>query len=449
MGLPLIGGHLGQVAIGFTDAIMLGWYGVEELAAITIAGSYMHVFFLFGSGFAWAMMPMVAAFAAKDDGVSIRRATRMSLWLSVLFAVLALPALLFAKPVFILLRQDAEVAVLAAQYLQIAGFGILPALCVMAIKSYLAALERTAIVFWATLLAALANGVANYALIFGHWGAPELGIAGAALASILIQFLMLAVVTGYALYVLPEHTLFRRIWRADWPMFSQVFRLGLPIGFTTLAEVGIFFAAGAMMGAIGTIPQAAHGIVMNITALTFMVHLGLSNVATIRVGNALGRGDRAHLERGARMVIAMSVCAALLTAVVFVSIPGTLVWFFQPEDSASGPEVLRIGVTLLAISALFQLFDGGQVICLGLLRGMKDTAQPMWLAGLSYWAIGVPTSAILGFVLGLEGVGIWLGLTLGLVFASALLFWRFWYVVLPAFGPAARPEGGSVRDPAL
>lgn len=431
LGLPLIGGHLGQVAIGVTDTVMLGWYGVEELAALGVASSLFFVLFLMGSGFAWAVMPMVASFHAEGDEINVRRATRMGLWLSLGFAVLAMPVMIMGEELLLLLGQAEQVATLGAEYLRIAGWGIIPALMVMTFKSYLAALERTQIVLWITLVAAVANVLANYAFIFGNWGAPAWGIAGAAVASLVTQFIMLAGVVGYALWVLPEHQLLKRLWRADWEMLGKVFRLGLPISLTNLSEVGLFAASAFMMGWLGTIPLAAHNIALQLASITFMVHLGLSNVATIRAGNAYGRGDLDHMLRGARTVIIMSLGMAVLTIVLFIALPEPLISVFMDRDEPARDQILEIGILLLALAALFQLVDGAQVIALGLLRGVQDTTVPMVLAGVSYWLVGMPASYILGFTLGWGGAGIWLGLVLGLACAGVALMIRFWKVSVP------------------
>ncbi|WP_435205680.1 MATE family efflux transporter [Tateyamaria sp. 1078] len=431
LGLPLIGGHLGQVAIGVTDTMMLGWYGVTELAALTAAGSWFFVLFLMGSGFAWAVMPMVAASHAEDDDTAIRRATRMGLWLSLAFAALSMPLMIWSEPILLALGQTDDVARLGAEYLMVAGWGIFPALIVMTLKSYLAALERTQIVFWITALAALVNGLANYAFIFGNWGAPELGITGAALASLFTQIAMLVGVVIYVLFRMPEHTIFARLWRPDWDMFGQVFRLGWPIGLTSLSEVGLFAASAFMMGWLGEVPQAAHGIALQLASITFMVHLGLSNVATIRAGNALGRHDIPHMVRGAHTVFALSVATALATIVLFVAMPEPLVSLFLGRDVAGRDEIMAIGIVLLAMAAVFQLVDGAQVIALGLLRGVQDTKVPMILAAVSYWAIGMPFSYIFGFVLEWGGVGVWMGLVVGLAAAGVALMLRFWGTSIP------------------
>ncbi len=426
LGLPLVGGHLAQYAIGLTDTVMLGWYGVEALAAVTLASSYYFVLFLFGAGFGWAVMPMVATAAAEEDETSIRRSTRMGLWLSLLYAALMMPLLLWSYPILIALKQDPQVAQTASEYLRVAGWGLFPALLVMVLKSYLAALERTQIVLWITVLAAIVNGVTNYALIFGNWGAPELGVIGAAIASVATQIVSLVAVIIYAVRVLPEHSLFQRFWRPDWDMFGRVLRLGVPIGLTTLAEVTLFATSAIMMGWLGQVPLAAHGIALNLASATFMVHLGLSNAATIRAGNALGRRDRAHLERGAIAVIGMSLVVSVLTIILFLTCAEPLISLFMEADNAQRGEILAIGTGLLAMAALFQLVDGAQVIALGLLRGLQDAKVPMILAALSYWVIGIPASYYFGFVQGMDGIGVWMGLVLGLAFAAVLLMARFW-----------------------
>ncbi|MEO9467001.1 MATE family efflux transporter [Sulfitobacter pontiacus] len=435
MGLPLVGGHLGQIAIGVSDTVMAGWYSVEALAAVTLASTYFFVLLIFGSGFAWGVMPLVAAFDAEGDEVGLRRATRMGMWLSMGFAVLALPLMIWSRPIMALMGQDQALADMVDGYLFIAAWGIFPALMVMVLKSYLAALERTQVVLWITLLAGVANVLANYAFIFGNWGAPELGVRGAAIASVTSHSVSLVAVVIYVLWKMPQHQMFVRLWRPDWEMLARVFRLGLPIGFTGLSEVGLFAASAVMMGWLGTVALAAHGIALQLASITFMVHLGISNVATIRAGNAYGRRDPAHLARGAITATVMSALVAVLTIFVFVMWPEPLINLFMQRDEPARDQILVIGVGLLAMASLFQLVDGAQAVALGILRGVQDTTVPMLLAGFSYWIVGMPASYLLGFVFDLEGVGVWLGLVFGLGVAAVLLNARFWGSVLKRLGP--------------
>ncbi|SMX29100.1 Multidrug resistance protein MdtK [Pelagimonas phthalicica] len=426
LGLPLVGGHLAQFAIGLTDSIMMGWYGVAELAAMTLAGSLFFSLLLFGSGFAFAVMPMVADYATKNDDQQIRRATRMALWWSGLFFAAVMPLMWFSGTLLSAVGQEVSVAQNAQTYLRIAGWGMLPALGVMVLKSYLAGLEHTRIVLWITVASAVVNAFANYALIFGNWGAPELGLQGAAIASVLSTTAGLLLTILYALRKLPQHQLFVRFWKSDGEMFARIFRLGLPIGLTTLAEVALFAISAVLMGWLGEVPLAAHGAALQIASATFMMHVGLSNAATIRAGNAKGRQDADHLIKGAKVVTFLSLCLVALATSAFLLFPETLLGiFFDPKEEQLD-ELLRIGTILLALAALFQLVDAMQVIHLGLLRGLLDTQVPMIMAAIAYWGIGLPSAYIFGFVVDWGAAGIWIGLVLGLAVAAALLMYRFW-----------------------
>jgi MATE family multidrug resistance protein len=298
----------------------------------------------------------------------------------------------------------------------------------MVMKSYLAALERTQVVLWATIASVVLNAGLNWVLIFGNWGAPELGVRGAAMATIGTQLLSLVIILAYSalLPALNRYTLFIRFWRPDWGAFADVFRLGWPIGLTNLAESALFAASAFMMGWIGTKELAAHGIALEIASATFMVHLGLSNAATVRAGRAYGAGDQTGLRRGGGISIALSVGVACLTILLFLGIPEVMIGAFLNEADPARPQIIAIGVSLLAVAALFQLADGAQVMALGLLRGVQDTRVPLVIAACSYWLVGVPTSYVLGFSFGLGGPGIWLGLVVGLVLAAVLLMVRFW-----------------------
>ena len=425
LGLPLIGGHLAQFSIGLTDTVMMGWYSVEGLAAVTLASTFFFVLFIFGSGFAQAVMPLVASQYAENDDLQMRRTTRMGLWMSFVFAIAVMPMFYFSGGILLVLGQEPELAADAQAYLRIAGWGVIPALGVMVLKSYLAAIERTQVVLWVTLIAMVVNGFANYALIFGNWGAPELGLRGSAIASLGVQILSLLVIAGYVLRALPQQQIFARLWKPDWEAFFLVGRLGVPIGLTILAEVGLFATSTLMMGWLGTIQLAAHGVALQLASLTFMIHLGLSNAATVRAGNALGRKDPDHLMRGAKLVIVMSILVALLTIVVFVSVPEPLISVFLDKDEPDRAEIMKIGALLLLMAGIFQLVDAAQVLALGLLRGLRDTKVPMSFAVFSYWVIGAPCSYLLGFVFQFEGAGVWGGLVVGLAVAAILMTERF------------------------
>lgn len=426
LGLPLVGSHIAQMLINVTDTVMMGWYDVTGLAALSVSGPIFFIVFIFGSGFAWAVTPMVAAAISGGDERQTRRVTRMGLWLSIGFGALVTPAFFFAEPILLALGQTPEVALEAGRYMPWLGLGMIPALVVQVLKSYLSAIELTRAILVAVIGAAVINAGVNYALIFGNLGAPELGIVGAGIASFLSHAISLLALLIYAIRKRPDHELLKNFHRPDPEALASVFRIGLPIGFTLLAEVGLFAASSIMMGWLGTIPLAAHGIALQIASVTFMIPLGLSQAVTVRVGAAWGRTDREALRAASQAGMILAMIAAAVTVTLFLTVPETLVGLFIDPTDPDRPAILATGVTLLAVAALFQLVDFGQVMGLGMLRGVQDTRVPMIFAIASYWALGLPISYVLGFPLGLEGVGIWLGLSAGLALACLTMQVRFW-----------------------
>ena len=193
LGLPLIGSHLMQMVPNLTDTVMLGWYGVDELAASVLAHSLFFIILIVGSGFAIAVMPMVASAAAVNNKTSVRRSVRMGLWISVIYSILFIPILLFSENLFLMLGQDENLAKSAQAYLRIAGWSIIPGLFIMALKSFFSALERPKVVLVSLVVGGLANIFLNYALIFGNFGCPELGLAGAAIATLLTTILSMVI----------------------------------------------------------------------------------------------------------------------------------------------------------------------------------------------------------------------------------------------------------------
>ena len=355
----------------------------------------------------------------------------MGMWVSAIYGLVVMPPLIWSEPTLLAIGQEEKLAAEAQIYLRITAFSMVPALLVGVLKSHLSAVERTQAVLWITVLAAFVNAGVNYVFIFGNFGAPELGVAGAALASLSLTMVSLVAVVIYTRRVLPDHGLFQRLWRPDWEAFGDVFRVGWPIGLTNLAESGLFSASALMMGWLGEIVLAAHGIAIQLASIMFVLHLGLSQAATVRAGNAYGRGEIDRLRRGALVAVITSIVIALVTIVIFLAIPETLIGFFIDPSDPRKPQILAIGTGLLVVAALFQLADGGQVMALGLLRGVQDTRVPMIHAALSYWVLGMPAGYVLGFVLGFGGLGVWAGLILGLSSAGALMMWRFWRVILP------------------
>ena len=426
LGLPLVGSFVAHFLIHMTDTVMLGWYDVTALAAATIATSMWFVVFILGAGFSNALMPLAAAALAQDDTVRARRLTRMSIWLSLVYAVFGVALLSNGEALLLAIGQTPNVAAEGGRYLAIAGFGLIPALLSNSVRSYLSAQGLTQVQLWVTVGAIGVNALINYALIFGNLGMPEMGIRGAAVASVLVQTVQMAVLAIYAHAKDPQVRLYQRLWRPDWEAMRQIFVMGVPIGLTALAEGGLFTGSSIMMGWIGEVELAAHGIALQLVSLMFMFHVGMSQAATIRAGRAFGRRDEADLRMGAWTAFGVAMGFGVLVVAVFLTIPGALVSLFIDPDEPQRAVLLQIGVTLVMVSALFQFVDSAQIIWLSVLRGVQDTAVPMWMAVVSYWVIGIPVSYLMAFTFGWGPVGLWLGLTVGLGVAALLLGWRFW-----------------------
>ncbi|MCW1919650.1 MATE family efflux transporter [Rhodobacter sp. KR11] len=428
LGLPIIGSHLAQMALHVTDTMLLGRYGVSELAAVTLAGSAFFVLFILGAGFGQGVMPLVASALGRGEEVEVRRDVRMGLWLSLAYGVAIYPLFWVSESWLRGMGQTPDVARLGQEFLRIAGPGMVPALIVMTLKSYLSAMGRTQVVLWITIGAVGLNLAVGWVLIFGKFGLPEWGVQGAAIATLTVQCFSAAALALYAHRQpnLRQHQIFRRFWRMDAAALLRVFRLGWPIGVTGLAESGLFSGASLMMGWISEVALAAHGIAMQVAALAFMVHLGLSNAATVLAGRAEGAGDARGLRDIATTSILMSFGFGAVMIVVFLAVPLPILSLFLDTTQPEAAGILHLGVVLLALAALFQLGDAMQVMALGLCRALHDTKVPMIMAAVSYWVVGIPCSYVLGFHFGLGAVGIWTGLVVGLAFASASLMVRFW-----------------------
>ncbi|TCD15509.1 MATE family efflux transporter [Oricola cellulosilytica] len=427
LGVPLVGSNLGLMLMNTTDTVMLGWYGVEELAASVLATQFYFIVMIFGAGFSQAVMPMAAQAEGEGDERGVRRSVRMGLWMALLYSMLAMPVFWNTERILLFLGQQPRIAALAGEYMQIAMWALFPTLLSHAFRAFLSAIERTKIIFFSTLAATLLNVLVNWLLIFGNLGAPELGIQGAAYATLVVNLLMFAAMALYSARHpdAARFSLFIRFWRADWPAFADVLRLGLPVSITILAEAGMFISSSIFMGWVGVVALAAHGIAMQLASLAFMVPMGMAQAATVRVGRAYGRRDALALNRAAAATMAVSLSISAFGGLLFWLLPIPLISLFLDNSKPEAPEVVVYAVPLLLVAAAFQLFDSAQAVGAGLLRGLKDTGVPMIMALFSYWIAGLPIAYLLGFVLDLGGVGVWAGLALGLAIAAVAMNSRF------------------------
>ncbi len=439
LGIPFIGAQLAQLGINTTDVMIVGRLGAENLAAMVLSAQFLFTILIFGSGFSIAVIPMVAQAYGRGDIVTVRRSMRMGLWVVTAYWLIMQPAFIYAEEILLAAGQKPEVAKLAHGYILIGHFAVLPGLLYNVMRALVSAIGKAAVVLNVTIAMLVLNAIFAYVLVLGHFGFPAMGLEGAAIVSVAVQTAGFLFILAYV--QMKEETrryeILVRFWRPDWHALWDVVRLGLPISVTILAEVSLFTAASLLMGHIGTIELAAHGIALQWASIAFMIPLGLSQAATVRIGIAHGQGDHQAVVRASVAVMAIAASLAAIGGVLFAIMPEFFARWFLDVSRPEAPEVLAYAGPLIVVAGLFQLVDGIQAIASGLLRGLKDARVPMILALIAYWPIGFFLAWLLAFPLGFGGVGIWFGFLVGLAAAATMLCARFYILVRREGGMAA------------
>ena len=425
---PLILANVTQQVIQATDVLLMGRLGATQLAAATLALNMTFTFNLFLLGILIASSPMMAtALGQRFNAVrDVRRTFRAGLWI----LIVCLPAYwLILWHVGWLMRLFGQAPELAEQgqtFLRAYMWCTAPWLLFQLLRNFVSALERPRVVLWLSLFGIALNALLSWAFIFGRLGMPALGIAGGGLGSTLTWLIMcgaLIAVTARDRQFRRFH-LFGRWWRFDRERTMAMVRLGWPIGVTMALEMGVFALAVYFMGWIGASAVAAHAVALQIAALTFMVPLGLGQAATVRVGLALGRHDKAGITRAGWTGWVVGVAFMGAMALVMWAMPRSLVTLFLTDVPANAA-VIALAVSFLKVAAAFQLADGAQVIGAGMLRGLHDTRWPLMFALFGYWGVGLGIGAWLAFGADWQGVGIWVGLAAGLAAVAALMLARW------------------------
>ena len=434
LAFPVILGMLGHIFVSFADNIMVGQLGAAELAAVSLGNSFFFIAMSLGIGFASAITPLVAEADSAKNSLGVKNALKHGLILCAILSVLLYLLMLLAIPVIHYMKQPLEVVELAIPYLYIISISIIPLVVFEALKRFSDGLSNTKYPMYATIAANIINIIINYLLIFGSFGFPKLGIVGAGIGTLVSRIIMIFFLSlifmkrdKFKPYVL--NIKFRIV---DSLIFKKIINIGFPSALQMLFEVGIFTAAIWMSGVLGKNFQAANQIAFNLSAMTFMVGVGLSVAALIRVGNQKGLSDFIELRRIAFSVFMLTVLIEMFFAVMFLVFRDWLPTIYLDTENLSktleNTEVILIASKLLLIVALFQIFDGLQVVILGALRGMQDVKIPTIITFVSYWLIGFPISFYLGIYTPLKSTGIWIGLLISLVCASIMLYLRFNYL---------------------
>ena len=424
---PVMVGQLGQILVSVADSIMVGKFlGTIPLAAISLAVSILIIPMVFAIGVAFGLTPLIAGADGKDDPAEAVKYFKNGLVLNSVLGLVVYGVLAIFAQFAHLLGQDERVVSEAMPYLHIVGFSIVPMMAFFAFKQFAEGLSDTKAGMRVSLVANLLNILLNYPLITGWGPFPELGLAGAAVSTLGTRFLMVA---GMAIYI-RKHKKFAAYWshwrstEITWRSIRDILAIGVPSGLQLVFEAGAFAMSGVIVGMIGPVQQAAHQIALNIASVSYMMVSGLGAAATIRVGNQLGRRDIPMLRLAGQSLFHLTLAMMVLTMILLIGLRN-----FLPEFYSSDPEVLQYTAVLMIAAGIFQLPDGLQATTLGALRGVQDVNIPTIIAFMSYWVIAVPMCYYLGITEKMGPLGVWIGLTIGLLLASIALYWRFQYKV--------------------
>ena len=331
--------------------------------------------------------------------------------------------------------QDVGTVALAEGYLRAILWGFLPFLWFAALRSFVEGISKPLPVTLITFMGLGVNILANYVLMYGKWGFPELGIVGTGWASTIVYWFLFGVLLVYSRVARPfrAYTLFGRLGRIDRPYFKELVRIGWPIGISHGVEAGLFSVTALLVGRLGVASLAAHQIALQCAAYTFMVPMGIGIAASVRVGQEIGKGNAQVARRAGFIAIGLAILFMSIAAVLFWVIPRHIIGLYIDTAAQENLDVVGIAVVLLGVAAVFQVFDGAQVAAAGALRGLKDTRVPMIINVISYWVIGLSAGLLVGFVLDGGAVGLWWGLVVGLGVAAILLSYRFWKISMIPF----------------
>ncbi len=428
---PVILGMLGHTLVAFVDNVMVGQLGTAELAAVSLANSFMFIAMSLGIGFSTAITPLVAKADGEGNFHYGKSTFKHGFFLCVILSFLLFLGVFLSKPILYVMQQPQEVVELAIPYLNLVAASLIPLIVFQSFKQFSDGMSMTKYPMIATLIANIINVVLNYLFIFGKFGFPELGIVGAAIGTLVSRIIMVF----YLWFLLlrnnktKPYLLDLNFLNLSKEMINKLFNLGFPSAMQMFFEVAIFTAAIWLSGILGKNPQAANQIALNLSSMTFMVAMGLSVVAMIRVGNQMGLNKYSELRRIAFSIFLIAILFAIIFASLFLIfndiLPKLYLDFDDPSKIFDNYEVLEIAKTLLIIAAIFQISDTIQVIALGALRGMQDVLIPTLITFISYWVIGFPISYYLSMYTEYKSTGIWIGLLAGLTASGLLLFIRF------------------------
>ena len=425
---PVIIGMIGHTLVGFVDNAMVGQLGTSELAAISLGNSFVFLAMAFGIGFSTAITPLIAESDAKKNKSNTKSILSNGILVCVFLGAVLTIIVLIAKPIIYYMGQSEEVVNLAYPYITLVAISLFPLIIFQSFKQFSDGLSFTKIAMISTVIANLINVVINYILIYGKFGFPKLELVGAGIGTLISRVIMVLIII-YLIKSNPKinqylDNLFSLKYSSI--ITKKIINLGYPSALQMMFEVGFFISGIWVCGIIGINYQAANQIALNLSSLTFMVALGLSVAATIRIGNQKGLNDYKNLKRIAISIFLVTILIELIFALIFIIFSDLLPWLYlENNNNFDVLETVSLASKLLIIVALFQIFDGIQIVAQGVLRGIQDVKIPSMICFLSYIIFGVPIMIYLGLYTHLKATGVWIGFLIGLIIASILLSIRF------------------------
>ncbi len=422
LGLPVIAAQLLQMSMNFVDTVMAGNLSAEALAAVAVGGAVFIPFIMLAAGIMMAITPIVAQLYGARNIQEIGINARQGLWLSQLLAVPVFFAIRNLGIVMEFLDVTQEIIPVAIGYLQAISWGIFPLCAYMALRFFNEGMSVTRPSMYFALIGVLVNIPANYILMYGKLGFPQLGAVGCGYASSIVGLVMFLGMLIFTVNHKPyrRFEIFSSFKKPEWPYLKEILRVGVPIGLSSTMEVTMFALVSLLMGSLSAIAVAGHQVAINFSAMTFMVPFGLSTAITTRVGNAIGKKSIGEARRRGFVGITLSTLFMSLTAIIMFTIPDLITGIYTQNEA-----VQQVAISLLYMAAIFQISDGLQVSSYGALRGLKDTTVPMYVNLFAYWVVGLPLGYYLGIIQDFGPQGLWMGLIAGLTVAAIFHNMRF------------------------
>lgn len=422
LGLPVIAAQLLQMSMNFVDTVMAGNLSAEALAAVAVGGAVFIPFIMLAAGIMMAITPIVAQLYGGRNFPEIGINARQGLWLSQLLAIPVFFAIRNLGIVMEFLDVTQEIIPVAIGYLRAISWGIFPLCAYMALRFFNEGMSVTRPSMYFALIGVLVNIPANYVLMYGKLGLPQLGAIGCGYASSVVALVMFLGMLIFTIQHKPyrRFEIFSSFKMPEWSYLKEILRIGVPIGLSSTMEVTMFALVSLLMGSLSAVAVAGHQVAINFSAMTFMVPFGLSTAITTRVGNAIGKQSISEARRRGFVGITLSTFFMSITAVIMFTIPDLITSIYTQNEA-----VQQVAISLLYMAAIFQISDGLQVSSYGALRGLKDTTVPMYVNLFAYWVVGLPLGYFLGITLDFGPQGLWIGLIAGLTVAAIFHNMRF------------------------